>query len=213
MKQYAASPILQALIDDWAENFGPDWQDQLYSIVWDVDTAQGFGLDIWGEIVVASRQLTVPASSKYFGYNTSTSTQSWEPFNSATFYSGTGDTQTYVLADNAYRVLILAKALSNISATDSKSLNQVLMQLFPNRGTAYVNDLGGMGMRFVFNFTLESWEKAVLTNGSVIPRPAGVLAYIFEAPASSFGFAEAGANSLPFNNGTFLSEGAISYVT
>jgi hypothetical protein len=69
-----------------------------------------------------------------------------------------------------------------------------------------------MAMRFVFEFSLEAWEKSVLTNGNVMPRPAGVLAYLFESPPDVFGFGES-ADSLPFDDGVFLSEGAISYVT
>lgn len=211
MKQYAASPIIQKLIEDRRGYFNTGWQDQTYNIVWNVDTAQGFGLDIWGRIVVIGRQLQIP-NTEYFGFNTTTPPESWNPFDQESFYSGEGSTQAFTLADPAYRVLILAKALSNISATDSQSLNGVLQQLFPGRGRAWVNDLGGMSMRFVFEFSLEPWEMAVLTNGNVIPRPAGVLAYIFQAPLETFGFSEAG-DCLPFDDGTFLSEGAISNVT
>lgn len=210
MKQYAASPIIQKLIEDRRGYFGTNWQDQAYSIVWNVDTAQGFGLDIWGRIVVVGRQLQIP-QTEYFGFNTG-DPQSWAPFGDESFYSGDGDTNSFTLADPAYRVLILAKALSNISATDSQSLNSVLQQLFPGRGRAWVNDLGSMAMRFVFEFPLADWEKAVLVNGNAIPRPAGVQAYLLETPLETFGFAEAG-DSLPFNDGTFLSEGAISNVT
>lgn len=211
MKQYAASPVIQKLIEDRRGYFNTGWQDQVYNIVWNVDTAQGFGLDIWGRIVVIGRQLQIP-NTEYFGFSTGVSPESWNPFDQESFYSGEGETETFTLADPAYRVLILAKALSNISATDSHSLNNVLQQLFPGRGRAWVNDLGGMSMRFVFEFDLESWEMAVLTNGNVMPRPAGVLAYIFQVPSDTFGFSEAG-DGLPFDDGTFLSEGAISNVT
>lgn len=214
MKQYAASTTIQQLITDWDSYFNTNWEDQLYNIVWNVDTAQGFGLDIWGRIVVVGRNLTVPTSIpdiEYFGFNDA-STQSWSPFNQESFYAGENQSNTVTLSDQAYRVLILTKALSNISATDSQSLNNVLSQLFPDRGRAWVNDLGSMAMRFVFEFALEPWEKAVLVGGNVMPRSAGVSAYIFEVPAETFGFAESG-DSLPFNDGTFLSEGAITNVT
>jgi hypothetical protein len=209
MKQYAASTTLQRLRDDRYGYFHTGWQDQAYNIVWNVDTAQGFGLDIWGRIVVVGRQLQIP-QTEYFGFNSTG--QTWNPFNQESFYTGEGATQNYTLADPAYRVLILAKAAANISATDARSLNRVLGQLFPGRGRAWVNDLGSMSMRYVFEFALEAWEKAVITNGGVMPRPAGVRAYLFEAPAETFGFAEAG-DGLPFNQGTFLSQGAISNVS
>lgn len=210
MKQYSASPIIQKLIDDQYGYFHTGWEDELFAVVWNVDTARGFGLDIWGRIVVIGRQLEIPSQTEYFGFNTGVNPESWSPFNVESFYTGPGATQTEILADKAYRVLILAKAMSNISATNAMSLNQVLQQLFPGRGRAWVNDLGDMAIRFVFEFALEPWEKAVLTNGGVIHRPAGVRAYILEVPEVTFGFNEAG-DGLPFNDGTFLSEGAIYY--
>lgn len=209
MRQYAASTTLQKLRDDRYGYFHTNWQDQAYNIVWNVDTAQGFGLNIWGRIVGVGRELQIPQVD-YFGFNVTG--QSWNPFNQESFYTGPDATQTFTLADSAYRVLILAKAISNISATDAKSLNRVLKQLFPNRGRAWVNDLGSMTMRYVFEFVLEPWEKAVITNSGVMPRPAGVQAFVFEAPAETFGFGEA-EDSLPFNQGTFLSQGAISNVS
>lgn len=210
MKQYAASPIINSLISYRSGYFDNNWQDSFYSFVWNVDTAQGFGLDIWGKIVVVGRELQIP-QSEYFGFSTPPD-QSWSCFGEDSFYSGPESTNTYILADNAYRVLILAKALSNISATDCKSLNGVLSQLFPNRGRAWVNDLGGMQMRVTFEFALEPWEKSVLNNGRVFPRPAGVKVGMLEAPAETFGFFEAG-DCLPFNQGTFLPNGAVSDVS
>ena len=207
MRQYAASPVIQQLVVDRASYFPTAWQDQFYDVVWNVDTAQGFGLDVWGRIVVIGRELQVPAAD-YFGFNAPPS-QGWSPFGQDGFYTGADATQTVTLADPAYRVLILAKALSNISSTDSRSLNRVLQQLFPGRGRAWVQDLGSMSMRFVFEFALEPWEFSILTVGGVLPRGAGVRATLAQIPADSFGFAEA-MDAEPFNQGTFLSTGAVT---
>lgn len=208
MKQYAASPVIQQLIADRGAYFPTSWQDQFYSGVWNVDTALGFGLDIWGGIVVIGREIQIPAVN-YFGFNAPPS-QSWAPFGQASLYTGPTATTTYSLADNAYRVLILAKALANIASTDSGSLNKVLNQLFPNRGRAWVNDLGSMAIRYVFEFALQPWERAVLIGGGALPRPAGVGATIAEIPVMTFGFAEAGTGSQPFNQAPFLNNGAVN---
>lgn len=206
MKQYSASPIIQRLISDRASYFPADWQDQFYGAVWNVDTAQGFGLDIWGRIVVIGRNIQVPAEN-YFGF--SGIPQTWGAFGEESFYTGPTATSTYTLADPAYRVLILAKALANIARTDARSLNGVLQQLFPGRGRAWTNDLGSMAMRVVFEFSLEPWEFAVLTSGGVFPRPAGVGVKLAQIPVDTFGFAESG-DAQPFNQGTFLNTGAVS---
>ena len=209
MKQYAASPILNDLIEDRSASFATGWGDQFYSVVWNVDKAQGFGLDIWGRIVVVGRELQVPVGGKKFGFQTGTN--SYLPFNQGVFYSGDGATNTYRLTDNAYRALILTKALSNISATDCQSLNRVLNNLFPGRGRAYVNDLGSMSIRITFEYFLEPWEKSVMVASGVMPRPAGVQLQIMELPLPNvFGFAEQGGRVAPFNQGTFISEGVLT---
>lgn len=209
MKQYAASPAIQQLIADRDTYFPNSWQEDFYNNIWNVDTAGTLGLDIWGRIVVIGRNIQIPVVD-YFGFNTSPPPQSWDPFGQESFYTGPTATTTFRLADPAYRVLILAKALSNIAKTDARSINRVIQQLFPGRGRAWVNDLGSMSMRFYFEFALEPWEVAVLTNGGVLPRPAGVGATIAQIPAETFGFFEAGADSEPFNQGTLLSNGAVA---
>jgi hypothetical protein len=208
MKQYAASPTIQQLIADRGTYFPNSWQDQFYSNIWNVDTAGTLGLDIWGRIVVIGRNIQIPVVD-YFGFTT-IPTQSWGAFGEESFYTGPTTSTTFRLENDAYRILILAKALSNIAKTDARSLNRVLQQLFPGRGRAWVSDLGSMAMRFYFEFALEPWEMAVLVSGGVLPRPAGVGAMIAQIPAETFGFFEAGADSEPFNQGTLLSNGAVA---
>lgn len=207
MRQYAASPVIQQYVSDWASYFPTDWQNQFYNVVWNVDTAQGFGLDAWGRIVDIGREVQIPVVD-YFGYNATP--QSWQPFGQAALYTGPTSTTTYRLADDAFRVLILAKALLNITDTTSPAINRVIQQLFPGRGRAWVNDLGSMSVRFVFEFALQPWEQAVLTSAGALPRPAGVNATLAQIPVDTFGFAEAGMGSQPFNQGTLLSNGAVT---
>ena len=207
MKQYAASPAIQQLVSDRGTYFPNSWQDDFYNTVWNVSSAKGFGLDIWGRIVVIGRNIKVPATN-YFGFTATP--QSWSPFGQQSFYTGPASTATVTLTDSAYLTLILAKAFSNIASTDSHSLNKFIRLLFPGRGNAWVSDLGGMFIRFSFQFSLDPWEVAVLTNGGVLPRPAGVGATIAQIPINTFGFAEAGSGSQPFNQAPFLNNGAVA---
>lgn len=193
MKQYAASPIINKLIDDRRGYFITGWQDQFYNIVWNIDTAQGFGLDIWGRIVGIGRNLTINDAPTYFGFQDGLVglLADYAPFGSAPFYSGAQATSTYTLADNAYRSLILTKALSNISDATSKSPNQLLQSLFPGRGRCYVNDLGGMQIRYTFEFYLEPFEMAIVRDSDILPRGAGVKSSIVQIPLGlTFGFSE-----------------------
>lgn len=172
MKQYESSPVINDLLCSRAEYFSPTWEEELYSNIWNVDTARGLGLDIWGRIVDIGRNIEV-AESDFFGFSTPP-TRSWKPFNQGVFYNGEKKTSVFRLSDTAYRALILAKALSNISDTDIPSLNLALRELFPNRGNAYVKQIGTMAIEYVFEFFLEPWETSVVRFSEALPRPAGV---------------------------------------
>ena len=176
--------------------------DAFYNLVWNVDTAKGWGLDVWGRIVGVRRELQIDPSLVYFGFDTGVGDTA--PFGSAPFYDGVPATSTYILEDDAYRVLILAKALSNISSMTASALNQLLQNLFPDRGRCYVNDLGGMKMRYTFEFLLEPFEIAVMTSSGVLPHGAGVLVLVFQSVLPVFGFAEMGTHdAAPFDQAPF----------
>lgn len=210
ISQYANSPTMVRLannMDDYI-NPGADF-DQFYDFVWNVETAQGFGLDIWGRIVDVGRYLEIPGSEPALGFDEAftapTASTGPQPFGQAPMWMGEQSTQTYMLADDAYRTLILVKALANISDCTAPSLNQLLQNLFGDRGRCYVNDLGNMQMRFTFEFYLQPFEMAILTQSKAIPRPAAVQVSIAEVPVPNvLGFAEAGGGVAPFGSGTFF---------
>ncbi len=204
ISQYANSRSILQLITNMNQYIDQSANFQaFYDFVWNVDTAQGFGLDIWGEIVGVGRYLQIPGQEKYFGFDDGVG--DYAPFGSAPFYVEDAETETYRLADDAYRVLILAKAMSNIIATNSKAINQLLQNLFPGRGRCYVLDLGNMTMRYIFEFTLAPYEKAIVNTSGVLPHGAGVQIEVLEIPYPDvFGFAEAGVTSAPFDQGVFL---------
>lgn len=205
ISQYANSGSIRALIENMNEYIDPRVNiDAFYEMVWNVDTAQGIGLDIWGRIVGVSRLLQLTSNQDTFGYLNDTFPYDWAPFNQGTFSTGDEVTQAYELADDAYRILILTKALSNIVATNAPSLNALLQNLFPGRGRAYVVDLGGMAMRFVFEFSLTNIEYAILTQSGALPHPAGVQYSVLVVPSAGlFGFQEQGSTVRPFDYGVF----------
>jgi len=180
--------------------------DNFFNYVWNVETAQGFGLDIWGRIVGIKRELLIPQTPPYFGFKEAMPGS--HSFDEQPFYDGPPASQTYSLADDAYRQLILVKALANISATTAPALNQLLQNMFAGRGRCYVNDLGGMKLRYVFEFDLTVYEFAIMTQSGALPRPAGVSASLLASALPLFGFNEAGASASPFGEGIFLPIGA-----
>jgi hypothetical protein len=205
ISQYGNSATISQLVRNMDQYVDPRADfDTFYDFVWNVETAQGFGLDIWGRIVNISRELQIPADPDFFGF--SDALPGSFPFGEAPFYDGTPPaTSTYRLADDAYRQLILVKALANISATNAPSLNQLLQNMFAGRGRCYVNDLGGMQLRYTFEFLLTAYEFAIMTQSGALPRPAGVGAVLINIEAPVFGFA---SDSAPFGQAPFIQEGA-----
>src|SRR5271163_3728843 len=127
ISQYANSPSLTAIIEsfdaamDQTENF-----DNLYDNIWSVDTAVGYGLDVWGRIVNISRILQIFDVGGLFSFKEANGL----PFGFGTFYAGQSLTNNYALSDAAYKLLILAKAASNISNCSIPAINQILLNLF-----------------------------------------------------------------------------------
>jgi hypothetical protein len=205
ISQYANSPTIVGIVQSMNDAIDPRVNLQgFYDWCWNVDTAVGKGLDIWGNIVGVSRLLRVIGDVDAFGFVNATIPYDWQPFNQGSFYSGGVDTQAYLLPDSVYRTLVLTKALANIVSTTAQNLNTLLRNLFPNRGRCYVVDNGGMSMTFTFEFELSLAEYAILTQSGVLPHPAGVMYNVHVIPtATFFGFSEALPAVLPFDFGVF----------
>lgn len=215
ISQYANSPTILALVEDFGQWFDPSQNIQnFYLTVWNIDTAIGFGLDIWGVILGVSRVLPIPGSSGAFGFDNIDVPPDFENFgnvNDSTvggpFFSGQISGNSYRLDDNPYRVLLLTKALANICATTAPALNALITNLFPGRGVCYTVDRGNMAMSYIFTFPLSSIEFAILSFSGVLPHPAGVLVDVLVIRSGFFGFEEAGGNVAPFDFGTFFNGG------
>lgn len=179
VSQYANSPTITQLISGFDQCIDPQADfNNFYSYIWDIDTAQGFGLDILGRILGVTRTINVPAIYP------------------VAVAPGLTD-----LTDSQYRTLLLTKALANISASTAPGINKALTSLFPGRGNAYTVNFGGMHMQYKFLFALQPYEYAVMASQSVIPIPAGVGSTVFSVNPY-FGFTEA-ISWQPFGQGVF----------
>lgn len=175
ISQYANSPILTQLTANFFQYLDQTRDfDELFDFLWNVDTARGPGLDVWGRIVGVSRTLEISGSQRYFGFEEALPTE--DPFNQSPFYTGATLTSSFLLSDAAFRTLIFAKALANISDGSIKAINQLLVNLFPGRGNAYVTDGLNMSMTYTFDFALTAVEASIITQSGVLPTPTGVLA-------------------------------------
>lgn len=204
-KEYSNSTTMLALLssfDQWVDlaQFTADFLEH----VWNIDTATGFGLDIWGRILGQSRYIQIaqtPGDNFGFNINLTPGTQ-WKPWNQAPFFGGAaGGTVSFALADPYYRKLLLVKAASNIATSDCPSINALMRAMFGDRGRCYVGyDFAvPMHIGYHFEFTPTPVEQSIIQSG-IFPQPAGTIAqYIYGVPPAGgfFGFSggNTGANS------------------
>lgn len=177
ISQYANSPTLVQLIENASAYIDPAANiDAFFDMMWNIDTAQGYGLDVWGRILGVERTLQVPtAGVRYFGFKQAVGLYI-TGFGLGRFYGGSKNINSnYTMTDDQYRQVLLAKAAANISDGSARGINQILLALFPGRGNAYIQDNGDMTMTYVFDFALTPVEVATIAQSGVLPRPTGVL--------------------------------------
>jgi hypothetical protein len=181
ISQYANSPILTKMILNFSAYVDETANlDAFFDNIWNINTAQGYGLDVWGRILGVSRILQV-AVGTFFGFS-GPSGSSGDSFNTQAFFSGQPLTSNFALSDSAFRTLLFAKALSNISDGSVKSINAILLALFPNRGNCYATDGHDMTMTYTFAFFLTSVELAIIGQTGVLPKPVGVTSQVVQPP-------------------------------
>lgn len=175
ISQYANSPVIVALIQGFQDLIDQTTNiDSFFDLVINLDTAQGYGLDVWGRIVAVNRVLKLAAGPPFFGFNEGVDYQPFGPGGVGPFYSGQKLTSNFELSDDGFRVLILAKAFSNICNGSIPAINRLLRILFGSNGKGYVKDTGGMTFQYVFEFPLSALQLSILTNSGVFPKPTGV---------------------------------------
>ncbi len=111
------------------------------------------------------------------------------------------------LADDYYRLLLLYKALANISRADAATLNHLLAELV-NTGiallppAAYVLEVDTMVIRWVFEDFMNDIQLAVFKAAGTLARGAGVGWELYAVnPSQVFGFNGSGFH--PFDQAPF----------
>lgn len=204
--QYAASPHIRALVDSFWEAINPEADiNEIYEKMVDPDTAEGFGLDVWGQIVAIGREfIAVDEQYKYLGFNPPPGMPNprLNSFNNAPFYRPvTGKVR---LADDAYRTYIFIKAMINIGDSTLASINKMLAFMFPDTEISCLH-VDTMILRLLVKGKISAASKQALLN---LPwLPAGVGLQLYQVITPTFGFNGSGLE--PFNCGTFATYGVI----
>lgn len=179
LSQYANSPKFETLRKELVDIFNQVSTIQsFYDYVFNLKTATGYGLDVWGGILDQDR---------YFTYYNS-GTNQYE----VVYLKGGQTVDGIIYSDeeieNMYRLILFLKAMSYISNASIAKLNEMLQFYFEGRGLAYVYEYGTMKIRYVFRFYLSNLEKAIFES-DLMPNPTGILVDFEYLPKGAyFGF-------------------------
>lgn len=178
LSQYANSPKFVKLVEGLKEQFSnaktmEDW----FNIVFNMKTASGFGLDIWGLILNRSRLL--------YYKDTDGNEQSIYLRGEQTIG---GETYTAEQIEETYRMLLFFTAFSYITNSTLKNFNDLLRFYFPPEKRCYVQEIGTMAIELVFGFFPTLLEKIIFAS-ELFPKPTGVgLNFRFIPEGEWFGF-------------------------
>lgn len=169
--QYANSPTIVQMVDSFGQQIDISGDlANVISYIWDIDTAQGFGLDILGRIIGLNRQVqNVP---DIFGFPPTPG-------------------GLYTMMDDEYRRALRVKALRNISNGTAPDINRQLMLLSGGRGNAFVSNEGTMLIKYNFYYGPQPYEYALMSSFNVVGKPVGVDVEDDFTINPYFGFAEA----------------------
>lgn len=200
--QYNNAPNIQALLNakqTWYDTNQTQFWEDFYTNIFNLATANDFGLAIWAIILDAPiAYAVVNGGAPAWGF------ENHKNFNQGNFAPAAGVISTYNLSTETARVILQLRYFMLTGSCTVPDINRALKYIFfENYGTAYIVDIFDMRQMYVFGFVPPSDMQFAFTNYDVLPRPAGVgSSYeIFIEPP--FGFNSDAQN---FNNGNFTSE-------
>lgn len=201
LSQYSGSPRLLALIQGLAEVINTkQGLETFYKNIFDLDSAKGIGLDIWGRIVGVKRELdmTTEIGVPYFGFKSRVN-PSAKGFDQEPFYSGAQHT-VFTVSDDAYRLYIKAKAMANISTGSLQDLNTMIQRLLPDCEIQLFRTKP-MHLKLIVIGTITDYEKNILLSGAFPPIPTGVTLEVDLKRVKYFGFND--TDTTGFNRGPY----------
>lgn len=198
--QYNEAVTLQAILQaksDWYDANQTQFWQQWIANVFNLETADEFGLRVWSIILnlplfVASEpdSLTKPT----FGFND----PYFKNFNRGNFSSLTGSTNDLPLETK--RLALRLRYFQLCSSGTVPEINRFLAYIFADRGQVYLVDKHNMTQEYHFNFPITSDLQYLFNNFDILPRPTGVSSTYINVTRKCFGFSPFGLN---FNNGNF----------
>lgn len=197
--QYDQSPNLIGLLNaknDWyATNQTAFWQDWETN-VFDLRTADQFGLIVWGIILGLPLYVNTPPVTALpaLGFDDT----SFYNFDNGNFPPQYGE--SYRLGIEAQRVALMLRYIQLTSSGTVPEINRHIKRIFTAFGTLFLYDYGNMKQRYMLNFTPNADIQYLLNNYDILPRPAGVKSDWYDTTIPYFGF---DAPHVGFDRGNF----------
>lgn len=168
--QYEQAKSLVSIIkqkDSWLKIHNEQFWDLWFTNVFNLKTANEFGVSIWARILCAPLVIFLPLDgSTPFGFGENNENFWYSNFATAQAPIGlTLEEKRQVL-----RLLYYKQTLNNSVV----SINYALKDIFGDFGVCYITEPTNMHVVYNIGFAMSSNMQTVLTNYDILPRPAGV---------------------------------------
>jgi len=188
---------LQSLLSSkqaWQDANQRDFWSNWYDDVFNLQTANDFGLSVWA--IILGLPLVVSTSSgsdrPVIGFGAH-----YLNFHESNFAD---DETALELTTEEKRLVLRLRYLQLVSDCCPESINEALNVVFSDMGRVYVLDGLDMTCEYVFLFLPPPRVLGVLATFDILPRPAGVKIRVQINPQNVFGF---GPFYLNFHNSNF----------
>ena len=153
---------------NWLDENNRDFWNDWYTNVFDLRTANDFGLSVWAQILALPIFSTSPAiGGAVWGFGSNN-----QNFSNGNFGGSTGSVVN--LTTEQLRLALRMRFYQLHTDGTIPQINMFLDSLFGDQGTSYVRDNLDMSVTFVFEFALASNLVFVLDNYDILPVPQGV---------------------------------------
>jgi len=196
--QHNEAPRLESLLQSkqtWYDIHESEFWSDWYTDVFDLRTANDFGLSVWAIIlgVTLSNGTADPGDHGpvwgFSGDDVNFGNGNFAPWASLP------------LTTEQRRVLLRLRYFQLTTRGTVPEINEFMTRLFGSQGYVYVRDGLDMTARYVFGFSLSSDLQVIFDRFDALPRPAGVYVdYVVAPSAVGWGF---GRYHLNFGNGNF----------
>lgn len=199
--QYDSAARLRSLLEAkqrWYDENQRDFWNAWYRDVFDLRTANDFGLSVWAIILDIPLVVVMPATDDedVFGFGVNNL-----GYDEGSF--GRSLAAADSLTTDQRRLVLQLRYFQLVTRGAVPEINAFLAYIFGTTGRVYVRDNLDMTCTYVFNFVPPASLRQILGGYDVLPRPAGVEINYLVQLDEGFGFE---IDWLGFDQGSFTGE-------